>query len=248
MLFLFILGPALTGGSLAQEPVTTAAKQDPFDQRIEMVELKNESIFEGIARLNQLSDIAISIEGILPAEGTTPNPKSLAKLEGRTVGETLSWFCRLDSGYTWSRDGNTANVFPSAYRDDKRYLFNRTLPELHFDEVRESDDAAIQVIHQLGAPTEDLYFLGIGGTPSFAKPWTAIFHDITVRQALNRIAQQLGPTYGWQIGGHAGSRLIMFHYKLGAGADYNVAPKDESELLHNSRYGGQADIKRRTDH
>lgn len=64
-------------------------------------------------------------------------------------------------------------------------------------------------------PNENLYFLGIGGTQGFAKPWTASFRNITVRQALNRIAEQLGATYGWQIGGTANQRMIMFHYKLG---------------------------------
>lgn len=196
--------------------------QDPFDRKIENFELKDESIFEGIARLDQMSSIAISIEGILPEQGTIQNPKFRAKLEGATVSEVLSWFCRLDIRYSWGRDGNMVNIYPSAMRDNPNYFFNRKLPELHFQDIRQSDDAAITIVHQLGDPSEHLYFLGVGGTQQFSNPWTANFHDITVRQALNRIAQQLGPTYGWQIGGHTGTRLIMFHYKLGAARGYNV--------------------------
>jgi hypothetical protein len=210
--------------SAVQDLVQTSGS-DPFDQRIALVELKNESIFEGIARLNQVSGIAISLEGILPAQGTVINPTFRAKLEGHRIDEILSWFCSLDPRYTWSRDENMANIFPAVYRDDKTYVFNRVLPLLRFDGVSSSDDAALDIFRQLGDPTENIYFLGIGGTQTFAGPWTANFREISVRHALNQIARQLGPTYGWQIGGHIGSRLIMFHYKLGANTGYKPAPE-----------------------
>ncbi len=213
----------LTTAFAAQEP--DSAEKDVFNQKVTSAELNDESIFDAVARLNQGSNIAISIEGILPAQGTVQNPKFRAKLEGATVSEVLSWLCRLDLRYSWSRDGDMANIFPSAMRDNPNYFFNRKLPELHFLDIRQSDDAAITIVHQLGDPSEHLYFLGVGGTQQFSKPWTATFHDITVRQALNRIARQLGPTYGWQIGGHTSARLIMFHYKLGAPKDYNVVPQ-----------------------
>lgn len=216
----------LTAGSLILSTATAAQEpnsdKDPFDQQLSRVELNDENIFDAIARLNQETNIAISIEGILPAEGTVENPKFRAKIEGVTVSEVLSWLCKLDARYSWTRDGNMANIFPSAMRGDPKYFFNRRLPELNFQNIRQADDAAIIIVDQLGDPSEHLYFLAVGGTQSFSKPWTATFHDITVREGLNRIAKQLGPTYGWQIGGHAGTRLIMFHYKLGPAKDYNV--------------------------
>ena len=220
LLLLTFFGVVLTRAFAAQEP--SSADKDPFDQKLASVELKDESIFDAVARLNQASDIAISIEGIVPAQGTVQNPKFRARIDGPTVSEALSWFCKLDTRYSWSRDGNMANIFPSTMRDNPNYFFNRKLPDLHFQDVRQSDDAAITIVHQLGDPSEHLYFLGVGGTQSFSKPWTTTFHDITVRQGLNRIAHQLGPSYGWQIGGHVGVRLIMFHYKLGASKDYKV--------------------------
>jgi hypothetical protein len=209
----------------AQES-TAPANKDPLDQVVQEAQLTDETIFDEIARLNQAFDISISIEGILPANGTVANPKFKVRIEKQTLTNVLSWLCTLDTRYTWIRDGNMVNVFPRAFLNDKSYFFNRQLPEVRFQEIRESGVAALEVVHQLGDPNEHLYFMGIGGTQSFAKPWTATFHDITVRQALNRIAQQLGPTYGWQIGGHIGSRLIMFHYKLGAKPGYDAVPKE----------------------
>lgn len=218
------------GGSIAglrgQASATKATKEDPFNQVVQVAELKDETIFDEIARLNQAFDVSISIEGILPATGTVANPKFTARIENQTVLDVLTWLCALDTRYTWARDGNMANLFPRAFLNDKNYFFNRLLAEVHFKEIRDSGVAAMEVAHQLGDPNENLYFLGIGGTQGFAKPWTAAFHNITVRQALNHIAQQLGPTYGWQIGGTANQRMIMFHYKLGARPNSKVIPEN----------------------
>lgn len=219
LLLLTTYAIALTTHAAGQE---STSKTDPFDQKLSSVELNDETIFDAVARLNQATNIAVSIEGIVPAKGTVANPKFSARTDGPTVSEALSWLCRLDTRYTWTRDGNMVNILPSAMQGNPNYFFNRVLPELRFQEIRQASAAAITIVQQLGDPSENLYFLGVGGTQSFPKPWNATFHDITVRQGLNRIAEQLGPTYGWQIGGHTDSRLIMFHYRLGPAKDYNV--------------------------
>lgn len=224
-IFLFALSYGCTLDDFAQE-TTAKPVGDPLEQKVEVVALRDETIFDALAKLDQSYNLAISIEGILPVSGVVTNPKFTAKIEHRTIADTLSWLCSLDSRYMWLRDGNAVNLYPRNFQNDKNYFFNRVLPVLEFKDIHESSDAAIEVVHQLGDPEEHLFFMGIGGTQNFATPWTATFHDITVRQALNRIAQRLGPTYGWQIGGHVGSRLILFHYKLGASKDYNVVPQN----------------------
>jgi len=223
---LMLLHPRTSIPRLRAQESTTPAKNDPLNQLVELAQLKDETIFDEIARLNQAFDISISIEGILPAKGTLANPKFTARIEKQTISGLLTWLCALDTRYTWARDGNMANLFPRAFLNDKNYFFNRVLPEVHFQEIRESGVAAMEVVHQLGDPNENLYFMGIGGTQGFAKPWSATFHDITVRQALNHIAQQLGPTYGWQIGGTMHQRMIMFHFKLGARPNSKVVPEN----------------------
>jgi len=203
----------------------------PLGQKVQLFQLTDETIFDGLARLDQSYGIPISIEGILPDEGTVTNPKFRAKIENETLADALSWLCSLDPRYRWTLDGTMVNFFPAAFMHDPHYLFNRQLPVLHFQDVGQSGDAAIEVIRQLGDPTEHLYFLGIGGTQAFSKPWTATFDNITVRGALNRIAAELGPTYGWQIGGTTKSKLIMFHYKLGAPPGLRRLAKDKSQPI-----------------
>jgi hypothetical protein len=216
----------LLGRPAGQEPSLTPSI-DPFAQQVEIMTLQDETIFDALAKLDQSYGLSISIEGILPASGVVANPKFTARTTNRPIADTISWLCSLDPRYTWLRDGNTANIFPSQFKNDKSYLFNRTLPVLEFKDIRQSSDAALVAVHQLGDPSEHLFIMGIGGTQDFAAPWTATFHDITVRQALNQIALKLGPTYGWQIGGHSGTRLILFHYKLGAQPGYNAIPPQQ---------------------
>lgn len=191
------------------------ASSDPLEQKVAL-ELNDETIGDALGRLNQSLDLSISVEGVLPEEGKTTDPRFRADIKDHTVAEAFNWLCDLDPRYTWTRDGNMVNFFPRRYRDDQTYFFNRTLPLMHFENARMASDAAIQVVHQLGDPNENLICLSIGGNQTFAKAWSATFHDITVRQALNRIAQQLGPTYGWQIGGTTKQKMIIFYYKLGA--------------------------------
>ncbi len=189
---------------------------DSLEQKVESFEIRDETIGEALGQLNQSFDISISIEGVLPDEGTVTNPKLNANVRNVTLAEVLDRLCVLDTRYRWARDGNSVNFFPKTSLSDSNYFFNRTLADLHFHDVRRVGDAVIAVDRQSSDPDGGVIYMGIGQKEGFAEPWTASFSKITVRQALNRIAQQLGPTYGWQIGGTTKARLIVFHYKLEA--------------------------------
>jgi hypothetical protein len=54
----------------------------------------------------------------------------------------------------------------------------------------------------------DRYVFGL------AKPWTVTLKDVTVREVLDQIAQQFGPSYGWQFYGAQNFRMITFHESL----------------------------------
>jgi hypothetical protein len=222
-LILLVLGPKPNTMMSTQESTKTI-ERDPFTQRVDEIELRAESIFDAIGRLNQSFDIAISIEGILPAEGTVTNPKFTVRIENRSLAEVLTLLCELDNRYSWARDGKMVNLFPRALQNDPTYLFNQRLPVLHFENIREVSDAVMQVIHQVPGPPKQLIYWGLGGTQNFAKPLSVTYDDLTVRQAMNRIAQQLGPTFGWQVGGHSQTPAIVFHYKLGTRPGYDVPP------------------------
>lgn len=200
--------------SSKQAPTTNVS--DPLEQKIESFELRDETIGEALGHLNQSFDISISIEGVLPEEGTVTNPKLNASMRNVTVAEVLDRLCVLDPRYTWARDGNRINLFPRASSNNPNYFLNRKLADLQFQNVRQVGDAVITIDRQASDPNGGVIYMGIGQTQSFAESWTASFRNLTVRQALNRIAQQLGPTYGWQIGGTTKAKLIVFHYKLEA--------------------------------
>jgi len=211
------------------QETTAAPAPDPLEQRISLLEFKNETLGEALGRVNQSFDISISIEGVLPEEGTITNPKFTATIENRTLAEVFDQLCALDTRYVWTRDGNNVNLFPRANLNDPTYFFNRVLPELRFHDLRKVGDAVVALDHQAGDPSGGVIFMGIGPKQGLASPWTQSFKNITVRQALNRIARQLGPTYGWQIGGTTKARLIVFHYKLEArhvelGDQYSYRP------------------------
>jgi hypothetical protein len=200
--------------SSKQAPTTNVP--GPLEQKVESFELRDQTIGEALGHLNQSFDISISIEGVLPEEGAVTNPKLTASMRNVTVAEVLDRLCVLDPRYTWERDGSRANFFPKTSLSDPNYFFNRTLTDLNFHDVRQVGDAVIAIDHQSGDPSGGVIYMGMGQTQGFAKAWTASFRNLTVRQALNRIAQQLGPTYGWQIGGTTKAKLIVFHYKLEA--------------------------------
>lgn len=190
---------------------------DPLVQNVGSFTIRNETIGEALGQLNQSFDISISIEGVLPEEGTIANPKLTGAVENLSLAGVLDWLCTLDGRYTWARDGNNINVIPRARLNDPEYFFNRTLADLHFEHVRKVVDAVLLVDRQSGDAQGGVIYMGIGQTQSFPRDWTVSFDRITVRQALNQIARQLGPTYGWQVGGTTKARLIVFHYKLEEG-------------------------------
>jgi hypothetical protein len=209
-----ILLMILTHMSFKQTPTTHMF--DPFEQKVESFDLRGQTIGEALGQLNQSFDISISIEGVLPEEGTVTNPKLNTSMRNVTLAMVLDQLCVLDTRYRWARDGNSANFFPKTSLSNPNYFFSRTLTDLHFHDVRRVDDAVIAIDRQSGDPSGGVIYMGIGQTQGFAEAWTASFRNLTVRQALNRIAQKLGPTYGWQIGGTIKAKLIVFHYKLEA--------------------------------
>ncbi len=80
---------------------------------------------------------------------------------------------------------------------------NQEVALLSFDGVRDARIAFTEARRQFKLDDEGVGLLRLGGSLGFGKPWTASFSRITFRKALNRIAEQLGPTYGWQFGGGA---------------------------------------------
>ena len=177
---------------------------DPFVQKVEELSLEDETVFEGIAKLSQTTTISISLEAVFPEASdpaTVQAPKFRTKVSDKTISEVLDWLCALDQRYVWERDRNTANFFPRNTLNKSSYIMNQEVALLSFEGVRDARIAYTEARRQFKLDDEGVGLLRLGGSLGFGKPWTARFSRITFRKALNRIAEQLGPTYGWQFGG-----------------------------------------------
>jgi hypothetical protein len=91
--------------------------------------------------------------------------------------------------------------------------------------VPDAQTAVFDAVAQVTGAKQQIAVLQTGISVGFSHSWTASFKDIAVREAFDKIAQQLGPTYGWQFGGAADFRVITFHERL------SVKPKAGKQPL-----------------
>ncbi len=197
---------------------SATSPQDPLAQIVGGFTLSNQTLSDGIGRLNQVTaDVGFSIEFPLGATIGQPAPtlsKLTMQLPSTKVSDLLDRLCNADPAFTWKKNGNMINVFPRTLENNEQYVLNRPLPVISLNGVGNARDAVFQVVNSLAGHREQIAMLQTGSANNFAEPWTATFHDTTVREMLNRIAQQLGPTYGWQFGGAADFRVITFHSRI----------------------------------
>jgi len=204
-------------------------RKDPLDQRIETVSLDNEYLIEGLAKLNlQTKGVGFSIE-FLPGTVNSPpppDPRFTARINHVTVKEVLDWLCDLDPRYAWRRDGQTVNIVPRDKLNDPNYLFNRKLPKLTFADSVSADDTLQPILQPVSQDGESV--VQLSGIGNFSKPWSATFENITVRAALNRVAENLGVGHGWMVTGNDKTRLISFYEQL-----LTKAESDRRKQSHN---------------
>lgn len=203
----------------AQAPGTSQTFQDPMKQAAPSLELNKETILDGLGKLNQsTTGIGFAVEVPL---GQTISAKAPALrtfqvvLAPNTLGNVLDQLCQLDPTFSWQQIGTEINVFPRALENDKTYLFNRKLDVLEFKDVPDAQAAVFQAVAELPPPKEQIAIMQTGASINFARPWTASFKDITIREAFDKIAQQIGSNYGWQFTGAADFRLVIFYARLG---------------------------------
>lgn len=212
---LAILFLALSQMALPQQTTVTAA--DPLQQQLAGLSLNDQDIMDGVAMLSHTVSFAVSVEHPLGATISKPAPplKALTIDVGPgSIAQILDQLCASDPTFTWMRNRNMVNVLPRALANDRSYLFNRTIDNLSFHEARGASDAVMKMVGQLPGPREQLAVLQVGMSFEFARPWTATLKDITVREALDEIAYQLGPSYGWQLSGAQDFRVVTFHEGL----------------------------------
>jgi hypothetical protein len=203
---------------LAAQRVCAQATEasDPFDRITSTFQLDQQTMFEAIARLNESTGIVVSVERVLGTEGEGPvDPKFTATIGGGKPASILDEICDLDGQYSWARDGNVVNIFPRRSVKDRAYLFNRKIPVLKLKDAADAPSAAIDAVHALSGPPAQLIVLILGNL-DFEKPWTTTIGDLSLRQAINRIAEHLCVTCGWQLSGTDTTPTIVFYRRLQA--------------------------------
>ncbi len=189
---------------------------DSSAKHVGELQLVNQSIVQGVAQLSQMTNQPFSIEYQLSHSISQPAPIPrlvTAKLKPGKLPEVLDQLCLLDPQFTWVQIENVVNIFPTVLRDDPSYLLNRTIPFARLNKVSDVDHAVIQIVNQLPGPRQQIATIETRSF-AFSQPLTREFHNVTVRQAFNELARQLGPTYGWQFSGADDFRLIVFHERL----------------------------------
>jgi hypothetical protein len=200
---------------LAQEPGTLT--QDPFQQRIGGLRLEDQNVLAGIVAATRSAGLPLSVEYPLGEKISGPAPPAktvTATVSPGTVKQVLDQLCDLDPTFTWIRNGKMVNVIPRGLENDPGYVLNRKVDELTFENVRQADDAVMKIVGQLPGPREQIAVLEAGVSLDFARPWTTTFKDVTVREVLDAIAQQFGPSWGWQFSGGQDFRMVTFHESL----------------------------------
>lgn len=206
---------AMTSVSATQQP--SVAIQDPFQQHVPGVALKEQDVIDGVAMLGLRTGLAVSVEHQLGASisGPAPKPITLTRtVAPGTASEVLDALCSLDPTFVWVRNGNMVNVLPRALAGDPNYLLNRTIQELVLKDVPGAQEAVFEVAAGLAGPKEQIAIMQVGTPIGFAQPWSVTLRNVTVREVFDLIAEKLGPAYGWQFTGAQDFRIITFHQGL----------------------------------
>lgn len=206
--------------------VSGLAAQNPnrLTLKITSLVLNDETIFDGLAKLSQVMPIGFSVERELTSKAS-PQLAAVVRfstrIDGGTLQDSLDWLCKLDPRYEWLFAGGVVNVFPRQVEHDPSYPLNRTMSFFEIKDATSASAAALEAASHANPP-QQIAILTLGNT-DFQRASNLTFANVTLREALNRIAQTLGPTYGWQFSGTEDFHYLAFH-------DYLIpAPRPKPE-------------------
>jgi hypothetical protein len=221
----------------AQHPDSISAS---FSRVVPEFSLNDETVFDGLAKLNGISDLGFSVERELTSR-EHPTLAAVIRFSAKTrnasVRELLDWLCELDPRYVWSTDGQVVNFYPRDVQSDNDYPLNRRISAFDTGSVTSITSVVMQVTKHT-SPPEQLAVMQIG-SDEFSVPKQLSFKDTTLREALNQIAEGLGASYGWQFSGTRDFRYLVFHKRLildstkkAAGAKERRGSADERRIDH----------------
>jgi hypothetical protein len=157
---------------------------------------------------------AFGFEGVLKRKLTDPDVQDVRfdlDVKNKTVREIFDALCQADPRFTWSVDEATVNIYPRAIVNNHSYLLNRKLESFELKNATDVDDGLLAIAHQLPPPVEQVAHAQVGGDDPYPPvPWTVTYHNLTVRQVVNRLTLHGGPCGIWIFGGSADFRAFGF--------------------------------------
>jgi hypothetical protein len=210
----FVFG-AMAGSGGAQKSNHAAHEEKLWATRIPGFEVHDQTLLGALWRLARGPvPFGFGFEKVLKnrlSDPDIPDPRLNLRLQNESIGKILDALCRADSRYTWSSDGVMANLFPKAVVEDSGYLLNRRLETLDLRNVTDVQYGLLAITRQLPPPFEQVAIAQVGGSDPYpTEPWTTDFRNLTVRQAVNRIAAHGGPCGTWIFGGARDFRSFGF--------------------------------------
>lgn len=198
----------------------------PLDVTVMHFDVTDAIFREGISELSlkEIPGFHLGFEELI-RERIQDDPRVLSPhfslhLEARSVREILDALCRSDGRYTWEQDGNTVNIYPLAIKNNASYLLNQRIGRMVVENVPDPNQALTPLSKLF--PEQQVGYFGSGlGSNTYAKPWTAVFDNLTVRQFINRIAAHMGYQTSWVWEGGEGERMFTF-LKGGFHASHSV--------------------------
>lgn len=208
---MFVMLQAVAG---EQTEAQTAPENKFLDTKVPEFEMRG-TLVDGLWRLAKApAPFAFGFEEVLKKSLADPeiqNPRFSLQLTNKTVREVLDALCQKDPRFTWSMDGATVNVFPRAIIDDSSYLLNRKIDRFELKNATDVENGLLAIVRQLPPPVEQVAHAQVGGADPYPpEPWTVTYHNLTVRQVVNRLALHGGPCGTWIFGGAMNFRSFGF--------------------------------------
>ncbi len=213
-IFVLTLTPAISRPRL---PINRSPS-DVLDRVVSAYKVDNRPIRDVVQELfTSVEGVDMGFEDVLAEtldDPDVPSPAMSLDLSGATLRTALFAICAADPRYTWSIDGATVNVYPQSVSSDPAYLMNRELYSFRLDHAVDIQDGFLAIVHQLPPPTEQVAILQAGGDSSYPpEPWTVTYERVTVRQAINRLAEQMGGSTSWFFSGSKDFRHFAFFHR-----------------------------------
>jgi hypothetical protein len=201
--------------SWSQASVQSTSFDKTLDTVVPVFQLENETFVKALWKLAKgPAPFAFGFEDVLGrkiADPKPPDPAFNSELGNKTVRQILDTLCQLDGRFQWSVDNTVVNVYPRAVVNDPNYLLNRTLGNFELKNATDVQYGLLAIVRQLPPPEEQIAQAQAGGADPYPPdPWSVTYHNVTVRQVINRLALHGGPCGIWLFKGADDFRAFGF--------------------------------------